>query len=151
MKQLIRVAGFIILLDQISKWLAGKFWPSWVQLNSGGALSLVGKPEILNYGWLIWVGLVLVGWMSWLIWQSQQFPKSRLVSESAVPLGLIWGGGMSNWLDRWLMSGVRDWLVIPGTPLKNNLADWAITLGVVWWLWQSARVKPPKPVKLSTS
>lgn len=47
---------------------------------------------------------------------------------------LMIAGGTSNLLDRLLHGGVYDWLSMPIIGGYNNLADWAITIGVGWWL-----------------
>lgn len=47
---------------------------------------------------------------------------------------LFLAGACSNLLDRVWWGGVKDWLPIPLTGLYNNLADWYITIAVVWYL-----------------
>ena len=48
-----------------------------------------------------------------------------------VVAGLFWGGVVSNITDRLLVGAVVDWLTIPYVPIKNNLADIAISISVV--------------------
>lgn len=41
------------------------------------------------------------------------------------------GAAVSNLIDRILVGGVRDFLPVPFTPLKNNLADWILVFSLV--------------------
>jgi lipoprotein signal peptidase len=50
-------------------------------------------------------------------------------------IGLFLGGAVSNIIDRVFFAGVRDWMTLPVLMVKNNMADWAIFLAVVWLLW----------------
>ncbi len=51
--------------------------------------------------------------------------------KESIAGGLFFGGALSNILDRIVFGGVRDWLSIPFTSLNNNVADWAIFIGLV--------------------
>jgi len=68
---------------------------------------------------IVWLGLVYV------------FYKER----SWALLLIIIGGGW-NLGERLLTGGVMDYWRIPGTFVYNNLADWLIFAGVVWYIWQ---------------
>lgn len=46
-------------------------------------------------------------------------------------IGMVLGGGLSNWLDRAVYGAVRDPLRVPFTSLNNNLADYAIFIGIL--------------------
>lgn len=48
-----------------------------------------------------------------------------------IAAGFILGGGISNVLDRIFFSGVRDWMTMPVIGIHNNLADWAIVVGLI--------------------
>ena len=49
--------------------------------------------------------------------------------------GAFWGAAISNMIDRFWFGGVRDVWYIPGTTVKNNLADWLIAAIAVYWMW----------------
>jgi lipoprotein signal peptidase len=55
----------------------------------------------------------------------------QLWHQNVVATGLFFGGGLSNILDRVLYGGVRDWIPVPLTTIRNNVADWAIGVAVV--------------------
>lgn len=103
-------------------------------INRDAAFSLK-IPEIV-----LWVGWgVLAVWAiwSWIKWDK----KSR--RQRVLSLGLLIGGGLSNLLDRHLQGGVVDFFDVQVWPIFN-LADVAITLGViglVWYSWRSSRKK----------
>lgn len=69
---------------------------------------------------LIYLALILVG---------VKFCQER---EQRMPLGLIMAGGVSNLLSRIMYGGVGDYLSWGGV-LYNNLADYLIVFGVVWY------------------
>jgi lipoprotein signal peptidase len=54
--------------------------------------------------------------------------------------GLIIFGGALNLAERFLTGGVKDYWLIPGTSIYNNLNDYLIALGVgeliVYFLWK---------------
>lgn len=113
-----------IVIDQLTKTVASSYFHQPVTLNAVGAISLPwlgAQPQ----GWLWGGGVILAGLILWAVHQLRQAPDQWL------GWGLLWGGGVSNWLDRWQWQGVRDWLIIPGVGLKNNLADYAVTIGVI--------------------
>jgi len=123
----------VILIDQVSKWLASR--EGVVSLNTG-----------VSFGWfqnlpipllIAVLGLVLGGG----VWLAKNHFK-----DQPLALGLLIGGGLSNLLDRLLLGGVRDWLAIPGTRLYNNLADYAIGLAVVLLLWYAWKMPASKKI-----
>lgn len=131
--QRLGIGASALALDQGSKWLVQRWRPDWLQLNQVGALS----QDFFGLGtgfWLVLTGIVLI---------ALSMVALRSTTLSSLPTALLIGGGLSNWLDRWLYGGVRDWLVIPGTALKNNLADYALTAAVVVWLWQNLFTASP--------
>jgi signal peptidase II len=109
----------VVGVDQLTKlWAAQHGWSS---LNPG-----------ISFGWLSQVSgswltviLVLVGLgMTRLVWRMSRSPQ--------VARGLLLGGVISNLIDRILLGGVRDWLPVPILGVRNNLADYAIAVGVIW-------------------
>ncbi len=124
--RILMVAGGATLIDQGSKLIYAV--SSRTSLNSG-----------ISFGWLdqlpqVVLVVLLIGVFSCLV-----FFLAKNQELSAVAAGLITGGGLSNVIDRLAFGGVRDWLPIPLTSLQNNLADYAIAMGVAWILWQLYR------------
>ena len=105
----------IVLLDQGTKYFFGG------QINLGVSFSFLQISPII----LVAMQLVLL------------FLVARMM-RSNICVGLILGGGISNLVDRVLFGGVRDWMTLPVLGLHNNLADWAIVLGLIWCgiLWR---------------
>lgn len=83
----------------------------------------------------VWIGVaVLVSGLLWICLKHR---------EHHVVLGLMLGGIWANTIDRMLTQGaVRDWLHVPfyemitGIEMYNNVADWALALGVLIWIYQ---------------
>lgn len=100
----------VLALDQGTKYFFGG------QINPGVSFSFLQISPII----LVAMQLVLL------------FLVAR-VMRSNICVGLILGGGVSNVIDRVLFGGVRDWMTLPMLGLHNNLADWAIITGLVWY------------------
>ena len=118
--KLLRVTGYgllfllIVFLDQASKFLVPKLGFE-VVFNKGIAFGLF--PDFL---WVMFLPLVLLAAIVY---------RSKLhLSLITYHLSLIFGGGLSNLLDRLWFGAVRDWIKFPLIP-TFNLADLAITLG----------------------
>tara|TARA_B100000029_G_scaffold512416_1_gene609006 strand:+ start:1461 stop:1940 length:480 start_codon:yes stop_codon:yes gene_type:complete len=128
---------FIIALDIVTKLLITEFlnpgdvWPSsdWpVRItygtNTGAAFGLFqGGGIFLIFASI--VGIVLVGFY---------FLRSGLKSSLRIALGLILGGACGNLIDRVIKGEVPDFIKFPEWP-TFNVADSAITIGVVLLLW----------------
>jgi len=112
------IAMIVIGVDQATKWLAGTW--GWTSLNSGISFGLLGAWPAWALSGLLVVLLVSSWYMYQSIWRRIPFAT-----------GLFIGGAVSNVIDRVLWSGVRDWLPLPGTKLQNNLADYAIVIGLI--------------------
>lgn len=73
------------------------------------------------------------------MWATALFPLILLIfmwsilKKYPIILGLFQGGAVSNVLDRLVYGGVRDWLAVPILGLRNNFADWAIVIALVWY------------------
>lgn len=118
--------GVIIAADQLSKIIAQYY--SMVLINKYISFSLFAEfpPVLITLGTVL-TALLVAGWgRDW--W-------SRFPTVS----GWWWGGVSSNLIDRLVFGGVRDWLPIPFTQLNNNLADYAISIGLVGLVWQGWR------------
>lgn len=115
-------AVVVIGLDQVSKTIADHL--GWTLVpNQGIAFGI-------NLGSLSWtlaiasLALFVAMLVFWSVW-----------SRHPVSAGLFLGGAISNLIDRFLLGGVRDWLPVIGTSLYNNLADWAIFIGILGALY----------------
>lgn len=108
----------LIAIDQSSKWWA-VHQQSLVLLNHGISFGWLSTSSSTLTWQIILIGLLLIaltfGWK-----QEQHWFTTAILA-----------GGWSNWLDRLLGGAVVDWLSIPGTGIRNNLADYWITLGVL--------------------
>lgn len=107
-----------LCLDQMSKLVVLNrlaYNPSLVVINEGHSFSL--KFFFITPLMLSFVLIIVAGWLLRPWWMSHPFIA-----------GLFFGGAVSNMLDRVIRGGVVDWLMIPFSRLRNNLADWAITL-----------------------
>lgn len=115
--QLLSTLGAVVLLDQFTKYLATQAGIS--QLNRGVSWGLIDtKSQVILTTAIIFLMVAL-----WL-WQKPLWNRYPVVA------GLLFGGGLSNTIDRILFQGVRDWAPVPGFNLVNNIADWSITLAL---------------------
>lgn len=115
--QLLSTLVAVIFLDQFTKYLAGQ--ASILAVNKGISLGIVSSENQI----LLTVIIIFILLALWL-WQKKLWHRYPVVA------GLLFGGGISNLIDRILFQGVRDWLPIPGFNLTNNIADWAITVAL---------------------
>lgn len=108
----------VLLADQFSKRLVLLFSPGWMRVNTGMAWGLfTGRNE-----WWLGLSFLLLGCLLFLVHKKQRQWWMMVV---------VLGGGVSNFVDRLVYGGVRDWLRVGWLP-AFNLADLAITLGVIW-------------------
>jgi signal peptidase II len=138
------IALCVVALDQGSKWwvnhhlLPGQVlsvtgWFDWVLAhNPGAAFSILADGQ----GWqrilLGAISIAAIVFMATLMARPGQTPTSRL------GLALIMGGALGNLIDRILVGDVTDfiqWHVGNHYWPAFNLADSAITVGVVLLLW----------------
>ncbi|MBI4034877.1 MAG: signal peptidase II [Candidatus Chisholmbacteria bacterium] len=104
--------GGVVMIDQGMKWWwLTQRWP--VVINQGGAWGLFP-----GWGWGVLMGVILL-----YLWLTQR---------QTLALWLVVGGGLSNFLDRWLRGGVVD---IFDWGWRFNLADGAIMIGLGWLIW----------------
>ena len=133
------LAGFIVLLDQLSKWIVlgtlhhgesryvAPFWNWVLTFNPGAAFSFLADQA----GWQRWFFVILAagicGWLLRLLARHQH--------EFLQPLAfsLIIGGAIGNVIDRFVFGAVVDFLYFHigryGWP-AFNVADSAICVGV---------------------
>ena len=108
----------IITIDQLSKYFADLTHLVMVNTGISFGVGTAASPFFLTG--MLGVILLVVMMGFWSVWL--KYPMAA---------GLFFGGGLSNLLDRIFYQGVRDWLTVPFLHLSNNLADWAIVIGLV--------------------
>lgn len=150
------LSALIVAVDQIVKWIIlstlshGQMIPvtDFFQLvlvfNPGAAFSFLADQPGWQRWFFITLALVICGWLVSMLRQHQQ--------ERALPLAfsMIIGGAIGNVIDRFMHGAVVDFLYFHigrfGWP-AFNVADSAITLGVILMLWSQFRPNP----KISTT
>lgn len=137
-KNLLRVELVIALLaafalDRLTKWWAlavlrkegtiqviPNIFHLTFTINSGAAFSILSGKN----AFLIFLSLCVI---LFIIYSYFRLPASRTTS---IAVGLILGGAVSNLMDRFLLSGIVDFLDFRIWPIFN-VADSAISIGVV--------------------
>ncbi len=136
------LACFTLGADQLTKlFLISSFVPgqsrpvlppilffTYVQ-NTGAAFGLFKGQQVLFIG----LSIVVIGWMGWEL--ATQRPQARMVSWACA---LLLGGAIGNLIDRLRYGYVIDFIDLRVWPVFN-IADSAITIGVMLLLWQSFR------------
>jgi signal peptidase II len=114
--------------------------------NTGAFLSLgAALPEsVRNVLFLALVPALLAAAFVWLVW------FVRVSRAEVMALALVAGGGLGNWIDRWLHAGaVTDFVSIGLGPLRTgifNVADVAVMAGALLLvLLARRREKPAEP------
>jgi signal peptidase II len=139
------LAGLVFLLDQASKlWVLGSFAlherlavTSFFNLvlvyNPGASFSFLADAG----GWQRWFFVVLaLGISAWLVVMLRRHASERLLPAA---LALVLGGALGNVIDRLRFGAVVDFLDFHFAGWHwpaFNVADSAITVGVVLLLWQ---------------
>lgn len=141
------LALLLLVLDQLSKWwVLANYQPYEVEsllpvfnmtlvFNKGAAFSFLSDAG----GWQRWffTGLSSVVSMALLVWLLRLKSDERL---TAVSLALILGGALGNLIDRIRLGQVVDFLDFHWQQWHwpaFNLADSAITIGVIFMLLSS--------------
>lgn len=112
MRMRLFIIFLVIFLDQCTKFFFGG------QINQGVSFSLLLIHPLI----LICVQIAFLV----MVW--------RIMRSYHVCVGLIIGGGISNVIDRICIGGVRDWITLPIVGLHNNIADWAIISGLIYYV-----------------
>ena len=142
------LAAFVVLLDQVSKaWVLASFrymeslvvtpfFNLVLVYNSGAAFSFLADAG----GWQKWFFIVLaLGISAWLLSLLRQHADERLLP---LALSLILGGAIGNVIDRLRFDAVVDFLDLHLAGYHwpaFNVADSAITVGVLLMLWHQIR------------
>jgi len=134
------LAGLIIILDQISKWVVlshvqlgeviyvAPFWNWVLTFNPGAAFSFLADQP----GWQRWFFTVLALAVSvWIALEIRKHPGQKLLS---LALALVMGGALGNVIDRVRFGAVVDFIQWHAAGYfwpAFNVADSAITGGAV--------------------
>jgi signal peptidase II len=134
------LAGLIIILDQLSKWVVlnyirlgdtiyvAPFWNWVLTYNPGAAFSFLADQP----GWQRWLFTALALAVSgWIALELRRNTHNRLLS---LALALVMGGALGNMIDRIRFGAVVDfiqWHVAGLYWPAFNVADSAITVGAV--------------------
>ncbi len=149
----------VVVLDQATKWLAvaglEPFRPVPIaplvnltlMYNEGAAFSFLSSAG----GWQRWLfaGFALVMTLVLVAWLLRLKPGERLM---AAALSLVAGGAVGNLIDRVLTGRVVDFIDVYVGDWHwpaFNVADSAITVGVVLLLLSSVRAEPEEESRAS--
>lgn len=154
MKRYFLMAFVIVLLDQLTKlWVLGTFEPFEVVtvlpvfnltlvFNEGAAFSFLADAG----GWQRYVFLLISAVMSvvFVVWLTRIKAHEVWLAYGLV---LLLGGAVGNLIDRIWLGKVIDFLQWHWSGAyfpAFNLADAAITLGVIFLLWDSIKTPTEK-------
>lgn len=143
----------VIVLDQVSKWLVTRyltynqpikilpFFNLTYLHNRGAAFGFLHNAGGWQSGIFIIIALVISGVILYLL---QRMPRSQ--HAMACALALILGGAIGNLYDRAVLGYVIDFISLHAGGwyfAVFNIADSAITIGIILWLFLSWRKNPP--------
>jgi signal peptidase II len=138
------MAGFIVLFDQISKWIVlgtlrpgdsryvAPFWNWVLAFNPGASFSFLADAGGWQRWFLILLSLAVSAWIVTLL--RKHSGEFRL----SLSLTLVLGGALGNLVDRVRFGVVIDFIQWHAAGYRwpaFNLADAAITLGAILLLW----------------
>jgi signal peptidase II len=147
------LAALIVVLDQISKWVAlgniaqgeviyvAPFWNWVLTFNPGAAFSFLADQP----GWQRWFFTVLALAVSgWIAFELKKHPEQKLM---ALALTLVMGGALGNVIDRVRFGAVVDFIQWHAAGFywpAFNVADSAISVGAVLLIIASLTHKEQK-------
>jgi signal peptidase II len=147
------MAGFVVLLDQLSKWIVlgvlrpgdsryvAPFWNWVLTFNPGAAFSFLSEAGGWQRWFFIFLSLAVSAWIVTLL--RKHSGEFRL----SLSLTLVLGGTLGNLIDRVRYGAVVDFIQWHAAGYywpAFNLADAAITLGAVLLLWDQLFVSRTK-------
>jgi signal peptidase II len=151
MTRWLALSAFVIAADQATKvWIMSvfrlgeslvvtSFFDLVFVFNPGAAFSFLRDAG----GWQRWFFLVLALLVS--AWIVAMLRKHADEAAMAIPLALVLGGALGNVIDRLRLGAVIDFLSFHIADYywpAFNVADSAISVGVVLLLWQQWHSKP---------
>lgn len=104
----------VLILDQGTKWIAQRY--VLVDLNHGISFSFLSSPFMFP--------LILLGTVAALL-------LLRRLALPGIVKTVIFASAASNLVDRLLYGGVRDFLPVPFFSMRNNLADWILSMSLI--------------------
>lgn len=122
-RQVNLISAIVIVVDQFTK-LAARQSGVGV-LNSGVAFAWLAKYQHIVYFQILLAAAILTLLVFLNFYGRETWRRHWLWA------GLFFGGALSNVADRLFRGGVYDWAMIPGLQLVNNLADWAVAIGIL--------------------
>ena len=148
------LAALVIVLDQLSKWLAlasimpgeviyfAPFWNWVLTFNPGAAFSLLADQP----GWQRWFfTLLALAVAAWIALELRKHPEQKLLS---LALTLVMGGALGNVIDRVRFGAVVDfvqWHAAGYYWPAFNVTDSAICLGAALLIFASFTHKKDSP------
>ncbi|MAG60238.1 signal peptidase II [archaeon] len=127
------IAAIIVVIDQLLKYIVRQFVTVAIPLtsffsisniqNTGAGFGILPGQRIL----LILISLIVI------VVIIKYFKKEKGLAQ--VSWALILGGAVGNVIDRILFGSVTDFLAFSFWP-AFNVADMAVTVGVIILLWQ---------------
>ena len=149
------LAGLVVVLDQISKWVAlenirfgetiyvAPFWNWVLTYNPGAAFSFLADQP----GWQRWFFTVLALAVSgWIAFELRRHPEQKMLS---LALALIMGGALGNVIDRIRFGAVVDFIQWHAAGYywpAFNVADSAITVGAILLVFSTLTVANKKEI-----
>ncbi len=148
------LAGLLVVLDQLTKYLAVQAIPvgSTVPVlpflslvlthNSGAAFSFLAGAS----GWQRWFFvLIAIAASALIIWMLHRHRREAFL---CLGLALILGGAIGNLIDRLLVGAVVDFILLYWRQYQwpaFNVADACITVGAAMLIWDSLRQSRKRP------
>jgi len=129
------VSIVVIIIDILTKWVIHNNNFSVIILsflkiipvkNTGAAFSILQNATIP----LIFISLAVIGLIL--------FYLDKIEEKYTLAVSLILGGAIGNLIDRIFFGFVRDFISVSSFPVFN-IADAAVTMGAIIWIWQSFR------------
>ena len=147
------LAGLVIVLDQLSKWLVlesirfgetiyvAPFWNWVLTYNPGAAFSFLADQP----GWQRWFFSILaIAVSAWIAFELKKHPEQKLLS---LALALVMGGALGNVIDRLRFGAVVDFIQWHAAGFywpAFNVADSAITVGAILLVFEQLTVTSKK-------
>jgi len=109
--------------------------------NNGVAFSGLSHWQpalVLGLTGLLLCGLMVLWWATFPLWQGR-----RQCLLTSVAWGLVLGGALANWVDRWQWGSVTDYVQFSFWPqfAIMNLGDWGVSLGAMVLVVLSLRLQ----------
>ena len=123
------IAVIILVVDRAVKLIALKTTIFEGTINSSLVFYFSTDPLISQ--------LVSVGALGGIVGMAALYGKQlndALMRTTYIPLILVFGGGASNVIDRFIYGGVIDMFIIPGVTVFN-VADMAVLGGAAWLIY----------------